>query len=239
MEAALAAPTDGQTDLKNLNEQERADLLACEETIGRSFQSFVEVGLALVRIRDERLYRQDYYYFDQYCRHRWGVSRIHAHRSIEAARVHEMLPIGNKPANEAQVRPLTRIRTDDGTLDQKAIARVWQRVVDNAPVDDAGRKVITAKVVEEAAQPVLRRRRLMTGSGVRGRRGPAAPVSEDKQEIAAENPTAVKMNISDEEFARLHEHVEKLAKLMITETLPVPVRLVIEDVCDIVLGGPV
>jgi hypothetical protein len=39
----------------------------CEEAIGRGFQSFVEVGLALVKIRDERLYRQDYYDFDQYC----------------------------------------------------------------------------------------------------------------------------------------------------------------------------
>jgi hypothetical protein len=227
METALVAPSDGQTDLKALNEQERADLLACEETIGRDLRSFVEVGLALVKIRDERLYRQDYYDFDQYCRHRWGVSRIHAHRNIEAAKVHEMLPVGNKPANEAQVRPLTRIRTEDGALDQRAITRVWQRVVDYAPTDDAGRKVITAKVVEEAAQPVLRRRGIKTGSGVRSRRSSSAPANDG---------TAAKINISDEEFARLHEHVEKLAKMMITEAIPVPVRLVIEDVCDIVLG---
>jgi hypothetical protein len=169
METALVAPTDGQTDLKALNERERSELAACEETIGRGFQSFVEVGLAMVRIRDERLYRQDYYDFDQYCRHRWGVSRIHAHRNIEAARVHEMLPIGNKPANEAQVRPLTRIRTKNGLLDQRVIARVWQRVVDHAPVDDTGRKVITANVVEEAAKPVLRRRGLRTSSPSRRR----------------------------------------------------------------------
>jgi len=227
MENALVAPTDGQTDLKALNERERSELAACEETIGRGFQSFVEVGLAMVRIRDERLYRQDYYDFDQYCRHRWGVSRIHAHRNIEAARVHEMLPIGNKPANEAQVRPLTRIRTKNGLLDQRAIARVWQRVVDHAPVDDTGRKVITAKVVEEAAQPVLWRRGLRTVSGFRSRRSPSAPANDG---------AAVKKNISDEEFAALHEHVEKLAKMMITEAILEPVRLVIEDVCDIVLG---
>jgi len=127
METALLAPPEGQSDLKKLNEREQADLLACEETIGRGFQSFVEVGMALVKIRDEKLYRQDYCDFDQYCRHRWGISRIHAHRNIEAARVHEMLPIGNRPANEAQVRPLTRIRTDDGELDRKGISELVRR----------------------------------------------------------------------------------------------------------------
>ena len=238
METALAAPSGGQTGLKTLNERERADLLACEQTIGRGFQSFVEVGLALVKIRQERLYRQEYCDFDHYCRQRWGVSRIHAHRNIEAAKVHEMLPIGNKPANEAQVRPLTRIRTEDGDLDQKAISRVWQRVVDNAPADNAGRKVITAKVVEEAAQPVPRRRGIRTGPSVRSHRRLSAPVTDDGLDTAAENTTAVKANISDKEFAQLQGHVEKLAKLMATEALPEPVRLVIEDVCDIVLGNP-
>ena len=237
METALAAPPEGQGDLKTLNEQEQADLLACEEAIGRGFQSFVEVGLALVRIRDERLYRQDYYDFDQYCRHRWGISRIHAHRNIEAAKVHEMLPVGNRPANEAQVRPLTRIRTEDGELDHKAIARVWRRVVDNAPTDDTGRKVVTARDVEEAAKPVLRRRGIRVASGCRSSRRPSASAEVGAND-AVDIAMAGGMSISDEGFARLHQHVLRLEKMMMTETLPEPVRQVIEDVCDIVLGNP-
>jgi len=237
METALAAPAEGQSNLKTLNEQEQADLLACEEAIGRGFQSFVEVGLALVKIRDERLYRQDYCDFDQYCRHRWGVSRIHAHRNIEAARVHEMLPVGNRPANEAQVRPLTRIRTENGELDQKAIARIWRRVVDHAPTDDAGRKVVTARDVEEAAKPVLRRRGIRVPPGYRSSRRPSAS-AEGGSNDAAGNSMAGGMSISGEAFARLCQHVEKLEKMMSTETLPEPVGQVIEDVCDIVLGNP-
>lgn len=237
METALLAPPEGQSDLKKLNEREQADLLACEETIGRGFQSFVEVGMALVKIRDEKLYRQDYCDFDQYCRHRWGISRIHAHRNIEAARVHEMLPIGNRPANEAQVRPLTRIRTDDGELDRKAIGRVWLRVVDQAPVDNAGRKVVTARDVEEAAKPVLRRRGIRVASGCRSSRRPSAS-TEGRPNDAAGSAMAEGMGISDEAFGKLRQHVEKLEKMMRTETLPEPVRQVIEDVCDIVLGNP-
>lgn len=37
------------------------------------------------------------------------MSRIHAHRLIEGAKVTEMLPIGNKPATESQARPLTKL----------------------------------------------------------------------------------------------------------------------------------
>ena len=65
-----------------------------------------------------------------------------------------------------------------------------------------------------------------------------SPEAVRRVSASTTNGAAVKVNIPDEEFARLHEHVEKLAEMMITETLPVPVRLVLEDVCDIVLGDP-
>jgi hypothetical protein len=193
--------------------------------------------MALVKIRNEKLYRQDYCDFDQYCRHRWGISRIHAHRNIEAARVHEMLPVGNRPANEAQVRPLTRIRTEDGELDRKAIGRVWLRVVDSAPTDGAGRKVVTARDVEEAAKPVLRRRGIRVASGCRSSRRPSAS-AEGRPNGAAESTVVGGTGISGETLERLRQHVEKLEKMMSTEPLPEPVRQVIEDVCDIVLGDP-
>lgn len=235
METALAAPADGKTDLKTLDEQEQADLCACEETIGRGFCSFVEVGLALVKIRDERLYRQHYCDFEHYCRQRWDFSRIHAHRNIEAARIYEMLPVGNRPANEAQVRPLTRIRTEDGKLDQKAITRVWRRVVDGAPTDDSGRKFVTARDVEEAAKPVLRRRGIRTASSHRSSRRPSAS-AEGGTNDAAGSIMAGGMSISGEAFERLRQQVKKLEKMMSAETLPERVRQVIEDVCEIVLG---
>lgn len=235
METALAAAADGQADLEALSEPERAALSACEQTIARGLRSFVEVGLAMVKIRDERLYRQEFCDFEQYCRQRWGISRIHAHRSIEAARVHEMLPVGNRPAHEAHIRPLTRIRTEEGKLDQRAITRVWQRAVDLAPADGAGRKVITARDVEEAARPVLRRRGLRVASGCRLSGRPSALAKYGSND-AAGSAMAGGTGISDEALARLRQHVQALEKMMVTETLPEPVRRVIEDVCSIVLG---
>jgi hypothetical protein len=37
------------------------------------------------------------------------MSRIHAHRMIDAAKVCDVLPIGNKPKTESQARPLAKL----------------------------------------------------------------------------------------------------------------------------------
>ena len=47
----------------------------------------MEVGLALAEIRDLRLYRREYSGFEEYCRKKWGWSKQHAYRLIEAAPV--------------------------------------------------------------------------------------------------------------------------------------------------------
>ena len=39
------------------SEEEEADYFACEQVVASGWQSFVQVGLALARIRDGRLYR--------------------------------------------------------------------------------------------------------------------------------------------------------------------------------------
>jgi hypothetical protein len=71
----------------------------------------VEVGEALLEIRDHRLYKQQGYgTFEEYCRERWGWSKTHANRQIEAASVvANLTPIGVIPRTESQARELTRL----------------------------------------------------------------------------------------------------------------------------------
>ena len=85
-----------------------ASLEELEAIIGKGIGSFIETGNALVAIRGRHLYReQGFGTFEEYCRKRWNMSRIHGHRMIEAAGVAEnLLPIGNIPQNEAQAREL-------------------------------------------------------------------------------------------------------------------------------------
>lgn len=112
-------------------------LAECEAVIERGRETFIAVGQALLRIRDERLYRAAHKTFEDYCRDRWGWSRSHAYRQIEAAEVAENLsPIGDIPENESQARMLVG-------LPPETQREVWTK----ARQESNGR--VTAKVLGE------------------------------------------------------------------------------------------
>jgi hypothetical protein len=99
-----------------------------ERIIAQGFKTFVEVGQALVAIRDQRLYRQDYGTFEDYLRQRWDLSRPYAYQLIDASVTVQNLSATADilPANEAQARPLTSVPPDQQ-------AEVWQEAVKTAP----------------------------------------------------------------------------------------------------------
>lgn len=147
------------TELTQLTEDERAELATLEATIEHGLQTFIDVGHALLQIREMRLYRETHGTFEDYCRDRWDIDRTYAHRLIKAAEVTEtlrvtgtpMLPIGNigtggpvLPTNEAQTRPLTKL--SDPELQRAA----WIHAVKSAP---DGR--VTAAHVESVVREML------------------------------------------------------------------------------------
>lgn len=87
---------------------EQYNLQRCEAIIERNMSAFVEVGLALLEIREAKLYKQSFPTFDAYCRERWGMSKTHANRTIQASQftndIREATPIGAIPENEHQAR---------------------------------------------------------------------------------------------------------------------------------------
>lgn len=88
-------------------------LAQCEAVIERGMQSFLAVGRALLKIRDERLYRANHATFEDYCRSRWKWSKTHVNRQIEAAGVIDNLtPIGVIPKTESQTRELVSLSPD-------------------------------------------------------------------------------------------------------------------------------
>lgn len=105
----------------SLSAEEVGDLAQCEDAIGRGITSFIEVGEALARIRDRRLYRGSHSSFAAYCGERWGLSRAHAHRAIASSQVAAILsPTGDKISTESQARELAVLR------------EAWQRAVEAA-----------------------------------------------------------------------------------------------------------
>lgn len=122
----------------------RRTLAECEAVVEKGLDTFVEVGAALMEIRDGRLYRDTFDNFEAYCLTRWGFNRTYAHRLISASEVAEMLPIGNRPSNEAQARELASLKDQP-----EQMAEVWNEANDRA--EAAGRKV-TAKDLERMAE---------------------------------------------------------------------------------------
>jgi len=106
---------------------EKNELCQHEAVIEQGLKTFVDVGNALLAIRDKRLYRQDFGTFEDYCQDRWGMVRRQADRLIAAAETAENLrPIGLIPQSESVIRPLTR-------LDPDQQRQVYQRAVETAP----------------------------------------------------------------------------------------------------------
>ena len=123
---------------KNKQELERL-----EGIIRRNLQSFYEMGLALMEIRDQGLYRDvlGFETFEAYCKAKWDMKRTYAFYMIESAKVIDNVHnCEQKPATESQVRPLSR-------LDPEKQREAWAKAVSTAPEGK-----VTAKHVQQVVR---------------------------------------------------------------------------------------
>jgi hypothetical protein len=129
-----------------LTEGEAASLSAAEEVIGRGLNTFVDVGKALIAIRDTRLYRAEYPTFEDYCVHRWQISRTRGYELMQAARVvSEISNMGlPEPTNDAQARELAKVP-------EEARGEVWQKVLDETDGKPTAAAIKSAARAEPSA----------------------------------------------------------------------------------------
>lgn len=100
--------------MNKLTQLEIVALQNCEETIRRGRATFIEVGTALCRIRDERLYvAKGYGSFNEYCEAVWEWKKSYVSRVIQAADIARELPIGNFLETESQARELAKVPEAD------------------------------------------------------------------------------------------------------------------------------
>ncbi|MFA5377850.1 MAG: hypothetical protein WC455_19020 [Dehalococcoidia bacterium] len=107
---------------------ELSELAEHETVIEVGIGAFVEVGDALLAIRDKRLYRAEYSTFEDYCRERWGMGQSRAYQLMGAAQIAvNVSTIGrSQPATEREARPLRTLSPDDQRV-------AWQVVTETAP----------------------------------------------------------------------------------------------------------
>jgi|GEM_PF-1715608 len=130
-------------------------LAECEAVIEANLQQFVDVVLALKKIKDEKLF-VEYGDFETYCRVKFDFGRAHSYRMLASAKVIADLqklqgadgkagqksPIGEilVPQNEAQARELARIKQPEKRLE------VLKLVLKNK-----GEMALNAEAIREAA----------------------------------------------------------------------------------------
>jgi hypothetical protein len=101
--------------VNELSRTETRELAECEAVIQRGLATFIEVGSALLKIRDDRLYREKFATFEHYCRERWKMTDRRARQLCAAAEIAGNIGTGTtvpKPDSESQARPLSRLASD-------------------------------------------------------------------------------------------------------------------------------
>jgi len=159
---------------------EAAEFQRLEQIVDKGMKSFIEAGVALMEIREQRLYRAEYGTFEEYLSVKWETSKAYANRLIASAEVVKNLtPIGAiLPQNEAQARPLTNLSPEE----QK---NVWQKAVETAPDGN-----VTGKHVLEVKNQIIPHQSQSSskGSGMSGSGG-ASQRSASRPSFCKSQPT--------------------------------------------------
>lgn len=130
--------------------EELARLWACEDKIRHGLKAFLEVAEALHTIQHERLYREDFPNFAEYCSEKWSLTDRHARNLANAWEIAVDLdadPIGNPellPQNERQARELKQVP-------RERRAEVWEFAVGEA----GGVQHVCAHDVKKARESLL------------------------------------------------------------------------------------
>ncbi|HXH58432.1 hypothetical protein [Iamia sp.] len=131
---------------------ELSDLMEHEKVIEQGLATFIDVGWALMQIRDGRKYRAiGFDTFEAYCQDRWDLTRQHANRLIAATGiVGDLEPRGSIPTSEKQVRPLAALP------DPEARSEAWEEAVEEAggqPTAKQVAKAVAKRTVKKKEHP--------------------------------------------------------------------------------------
>ncbi len=128
-----------------LTVEEESDRLHLERKVERAFY---EAGMALMQLRDRRLYRSTHATFEDYCRDRFDYVRRRSYQLIDAAKIYNNLSekcvqfVHILPTREGQVRPMSQLNAEQQVL-------AWETAV-----EEAGGKVPPGRIVKEVVQRI-------------------------------------------------------------------------------------
>ncbi len=132
--------------LEPISMDESRDLIALEKRIEKGLQTFLEVGQALIEIRDRKLYRLEHSTFADYCKTKWKMSDRRARQLMDASEVVTAISKSGTivPKTESQARPLAALPVAER-------AEVWNAAVAASPNGQPTAKAV--QVVVETMNP--------------------------------------------------------------------------------------
>lgn len=140
------AVTTVEQPLPPMNSEEITVLRECEETIRRGLTDFMDVGVALARIRGGKLYRTTHKTFEEYCQVKWSMDRVYASRLIRGSELAKQL--NPPPKNEYQIRNLL----SDKITPERAQA-VWKQANEAARKENRPLKAADVAQIVGKARP--------------------------------------------------------------------------------------
>lgn len=122
-----------------------------EQIIEQNMDAWIRIGMALIEIRDERLYQETHPTLEEWAKDRFSISRRHAYRLMDGVKVRDIIVSHGSqtlPVNERQVRQLTR-------YDPEVQVKLWKEAVDLAGEDE-----LTEKHVRQVIREMNRQARV-------------------------------------------------------------------------------
>lgn len=134
---------------RKLSPSEVRELGKCEAIVRKGMKSYVEVGFALARIQEGKLFLQDFPSFKAYTKSRLGISGVHARDLIRSSMVAAELRRHNLPipSNASFARTLA-------PLDPKLQVEVWRECVESDPTSPPTPARLRAAILEVVPRPV-------------------------------------------------------------------------------------
>lgn len=137
------SPQTRKTQMK-LTTTQIQKLEQLEAVIEKGEKTFVEVGLALTEIKEQKLYTRDYDTFEAYCQERWGWGSRRGYQLITAANVVASLPLGCEQA----------VHTESAARELSKLPPAQQVEIAEAAVESG--KPLTAPAVRKLVMPPMK-----------------------------------------------------------------------------------
>jgi len=135
---------------KSLSIKPSKQYLADKETIRKGEKTFIEVGLALRRIRDTRSYKCEHKSFEAFCQDEYGWGRIRGHQLIQAAIIATTVPdkLLTNVNTEGQMRSLAGIPAGQRTEALEIVKSSGEKPTATA-IREAGKQLQEPKLAAE------------------------------------------------------------------------------------------